>query len=613
MNRLDTATDRETAACPFAHVAAALSRDEVLVLEMPKRMVVQYGLTETGAPRLNLFYGAQEVNFDEPHLFAFGETFARQHRFAAAEALGWGSDLDWSEIRDCLLALIDAGILIRESDVRPSPLPALDRTRPSPLPPAATVEPASWADLEVITTSLAGRGVEAGWLELVVPVFRIAHMTLDADGRQIGEANVFPRPLRLDRPTEWMTCTYAGTRYLDPKPMNVTALKAMRAHWTEMMMAIAVIRDAYLARFPAVSNPMTIGEIERLATLVLSIPTWQLVKPDKPFTLGEMHPALSSLFRVTDGLRLVMHQMLFVPLGEPALPPSTAMSVDAILDYAERNFAFHSETGVCAGPRHFVRDFLEVLVDGKRPDAPAGFTFSAPVAAALAGVASAFDYGLAGLRAHAVLFLFWPRMARAYQDLADVVAGAQADNAALAGLHAVMQDHLVTAERSTYLGSETWRAEREAAYAEMIAACSTGLGEPEVTLASLLHAESRETAGALIDAVAVRLASAQDGFAQDVEAARAVAAVIADFARSTQALLRAASGLQLNINAMLGRTQPQRPFTAADIPVHLRLQGPKPGKRLPFLFDELGERFGVTLEISPAHIDLSEAAVEIRH
>ncbi|MCA3572646.1 MAG: hypothetical protein IOC86_01935, partial [Aestuariivirga sp.] len=433
------------------HAAAArLAPDDELVLEMPKRMVLQHLTAEDGAPLLALFYGGQEITFDEPHLFAFGETLAKQSRFTAADAMGWGESLDWSEVSSCLEALLDAGILIRAEEAAQRGAPAADRSRPSPLGVAEALAPASWSDLEAITQRLAGRAVEQGWLELVIPVFRIAHMALDADNRQVGEANVFPRALRLDRQTEWMTCTYAGTRYLDPKPMNVTALKSMRTHWTEMMMAVAAIRDAYLARYPNLPRPLTVGAVERLATLLLALPTWQLVKPHTPVTSGALHPALSSLFRVTDGLRLVMHQMLFVPVGEATLPPGAAVSIDGILDYAERNFAFHSETGVCAGPRHFVRELLEVLVDGKTPHAPADFAFSPEVSMALAELEQAFDYGLEALRAHAAIFAFWPAMARCYDRIAKAAVG-------LAELDAPFQDHLITMERSTYLGSEAFR------------------------------------------------------------------------------------------------------------------------------------------------------------
>ena len=34
---------------------------------------------------------------------------------------------------------------------------------------------------------------------------------------------------------------------------------------------------------------------------------------------GHLHPVLSSMFRVTDGVRMAMHQMLFSPIYEPTL------------------------------------------------------------------------------------------------------------------------------------------------------------------------------------------------------------------------------------------------------------------------------------------------------
>ena len=594
------ATAAASAACPFMHVEAArLAPGDELVLEMPKRIVLQYLTEDDGARVLALFYGGQEITFDEPHLFAFGETLAKQSRFTAAEAISWGEGLDWSEVSSCLEALLDAGVLIRAEEASRRAAPTADRSRPSPLGVAEAKTPASWSDLESITQRLAGRAVEQGWLELVIPVFRIAHMALDADDRQVGEANVFPRALRLDRPTEWMACTYAGTRYLDPKPMNVTALKSMRAHWTEMMMAIAAIRDAYLARHPNLPRPLDVGAVERLATLVLALPTWQLVRPHNRVANGTLHPALSSLFRVTDGVRLVMHQMMFVPAGEATLPADTPVSVDGILDYAERNFAFHSETGVCAGPRHFVRDFLEVLVEGKTPRAPADFAFSPEVSAALAEMDQAFDYGLAALRAHAAVFAFWPAMARCYERMAKAVGGVPT-------LAAPFQDHLVTMERSTYLGSESLRRDREAAYARIFEGCAEGLGEEHARLDTLLAA-ARLPEDGLLEAELTRIIAASHDI--DQQPITDLAAAIATFARDTQSLLAVAAQCQAQINAMLGRPAPQRPFTAEDINVHVRLQGEQPGKRLPFLLDELKLRLGVVLDIGAGHIQ-SSAAVD---
>ena len=268
-------------------------------------------------------------------------------------------------------------------------MPSASHARPSPLPKARTSEPRTWADCAAITTELAGRAVDPGHLELIVPMFRVAHMALDGDGRQVGEANVFPRPLRLDTPTEWMACPFPGTRYMADRPMNTSALKAMRAHWPQMMAALKVIRAAFLKRFPEAANGWTLAHVERLAALVLAVPTYQLVRNGGT---ARLHPALSSLFRVTDGLRMATHQMMFIPVGEPVLPPDSPITAEAIFAYAERNYSFHSETGVCAGPSHMVREFLDAVLHG---EADRSFVFDSEVAEALGDINAAFDYGLA--------------------------------------------------------------------------------------------------------------------------------------------------------------------------------------------------------------------------
>ena len=70
--------------------------------------------------------------------------------------------------------------------------------------------PRTWFECEAITRELTGHPLELGYLEAIVPIYRVAHIALDAEGRQVGEANVFPKPLRLDIPTEWRTCPHPG-------------------------------------------------------------------------------------------------------------------------------------------------------------------------------------------------------------------------------------------------------------------------------------------------------------------------------------------------------------------------------------------------------------------
>ena len=55
-----------------------------------------------GATELHLYYEGKEVSFDEPDLFPFGETLARQGRFTAGDATRWGDGYEWPRIQGLL-------------------------------------------------------------------------------------------------------------------------------------------------------------------------------------------------------------------------------------------------------------------------------------------------------------------------------------------------------------------------------------------------------------------------------------------------------------------------------------------------------------------------------
>lgn len=578
-------------------VGGSVGRLTELRLRFPRRMIAREIVGETGGPELVLYYGDREICFDEPHLFGFARTLMTQHRFVAEQAVMWADGLDWDMICPLLQALLDDGILEQGDAETDDPLLPLDRERPSPLPPAPAATPRDWSDCAAITRDLAGIAIDPGHLELVVPVFRVAHPVLDTDGRQVGEANVFPPALRVERETQWLACTYAGTRHLVDRPMNATALKAMRAHWQQMMAALMQIRSAFLRRFPDVGMPWTVGDVERLAVLVLAVPTHALVRRDGAVASGALHPALSSLFRVTDGLRMVMHQMLFVPIGEPALPPDAVVTADEIIDYAERNYSFHSETGVCAGPRILVRQFLSVLLDGAVPEGADDFAFDAPVADALVRIEEAFDYGLLGLDAHACLFALWPAMARSYEDMAAVLSlGVATGHRRWEGASNRLAEILDRLSTETFLGTEERRAQRDRVYGDMRRQCRRGLSpalrdaEPSQTLAS--PEEWQGLVEAIVGALVTRSSHPADLVMGDL------ARVLADFALTTQAILRRAVAAQDRVNAHLGRPRPRRGFTSVEADAHNRLQGGS-RPRFPYIFDEIEALLGLRLHVSP--------------
>jgi hypothetical protein len=598
--------------CPFGHGAPAtgLAPGDELHLPMNKRSVVQYADSPEGVRELHLYCGTKEIVFDEPDLFAFGEALVRQGRFIAQDVTAWGEGYDWPRMRELLEQLIEEGVLVRGA---PEPLgfgaAAEGKDQPSPLPPAPCTRARSWEEIEEITREITGQTLEAGYLELVVPVFRVAHIALDTEGRQVGEGNVFPKPLRVEVPTRWRTCIYPGTRYLDEKPMNVSALKAMRAHWAQIMGSLLRIRAAYFKRFPAARSVMTLGDIERLSTLVLAVPTYQLAREHGRVPNGQLHPVLSNMFRVTDGLRLTTHHMLFVPVSEATLAPDTPVSAAEIHAYAERNYSLHSDHGVCAGPGNMIDQFLHLLIEGQDTGDFANAPLDAAVESALADMEAAIDYGLLGLQAFAVVFSLWPVMTRTYARMAAIVkdwGGVRTPTVERLGSY--LQEKAEVLQRETYHATEEWRANRERVYGDIFAQCAAGLGDPvRQPLAQRVTGrigEQHRAAAETLRAILQDRCTAGDGSDQG-SVDWLVETLMHSFVR-TQEILSLAGEVQHRINDLLGRPQPTRAFTATDVDIHVLLQGDE-ARRLPHLLDELERLLGFHVTITCDVLEIRDA------
>ncbi|MDB5862518.1 MAG: hypothetical protein JWO70_324 [Betaproteobacteria bacterium] len=599
----------ERQVCPMHALSASrpgLDQDDELFFPHHKRVITQYSTDAQGAPELHLYYGDKEISFDEPELFAFGEGLGRQARFAAGAATRWGEGYEWPRVRELLEQLLEGGILQYAETAEAGPVTMRDGARPSPLPQAVTAAARTWDECAAITRELTGHALEPGYLELVVPIFRVAHMALDAEGRQVGEANVFPKPLRLDVPTKWRTCIYAGSRFQEERPMNVTALKTMRAHWPQMMEALRRIREAYLARFPAARNGWTVGDLERLSTLVLAVPTYMLVRTQGRVENGKLHPALSSMFRVSDGLRMTTHQMLFVPVGEATLAPDALITSREVYEYAERNYAFHSTHGVCAGPRVMIEEFLGVLVDGRGARDDEAAVLDPPVEDALRSIDRAFDYGLYGLQAHAVVFSLWPVMTRTYERLSRIADEWQGPSDAVAALREHLHRRMETLRNESLHATEEWRVNRERVYAHIYEASANGLG---VTSGETLEERLSPVDGAAHAQVASRLrailSSRLGGGAADAGVESIVACLASYFVRA-KAILVLACEIQNRINALVGRAAPSRPFNAKDVDIHVLLQGDE-ARRLPYLINELEPLLGLRVEITKDVIEITES------
>ncbi len=588
--------------------ARQLLETDTLIFPLSKSAYTQYSDEPDAPVEFRLYYGTKEICFDDPEQFAFGEALAKQSRFIAGDALSWGRS-DWPRVREMLEDLIVHEVLrYADDDVEVSL--AIDREdRPSPLPPAMIDAPVVWDNLEDVMRKLTGKPLELANLELVVPIFRVAHMYLDADGRQVGEANVFPPAFRLDRPTQWRTCTYSGTRYQPDRPMNVTALKVMRVHWRQMMAVLLRVREVYFKRFPSARGGWTVGDLERASVGVLALPSLMLLRQNNPVANGELHPVLSSIFRVTDGLRMTMHQMLFVPFGEPTRSPDTPMTAAEVYGYAERNHSLHSGHGVCAGPQFMIEEFLAVFLHGAEPKSGMPRAIDPDVQAALDCVEQAMDYGLLGLQAFATIFSLWPAMAGAYHDLHQAIDGWTGERSeAFDALHARFQTHQDHLLHETHLANDEWRNNRMLVYGDMYAKCGFGLtgALPAHSLTQRMSEFDPDQTVAITAQLAEALSLYFNNAASTSGLVQQLAAIIAQFLDRTQATVRLAEEVQSGINALLRRTPSVRRFSADDINLHNVMQG-SGDNILPYLIDEIGNFLGIGIAI-----DAESIKIEIR-
>jgi hypothetical protein len=599
----------QTATVPIG--ATTVDYHDELFIPFHKRLVKEYVAGDTGGSELHLYYGEKEIVFDEADLFGFGEGLAQHDCFTAGTATTWSQGLDWLRVRDLLEDLIAEGIVQRRRDEIADT--GAKGACPSRLPAAQSIRARTWLECEAIMQELTGQPLERGYLELLMPIYRIAHIALDTEGRQVGEANVFPGQLRLDIPTEWRSCPHAGSRYQDQFPMNVTALKSMRVHWRQVLVAVARIREAFVRRYPHVENGWTVGDLERLSSLVLTLPAWQLMREQGRVENGQVHPVLSSMYRVTDGVRLTMHNMLFVPVNEPTLSPEAPMDSATLYAYVERNALFLSDYGVCAGPKALIDEFLSVMVDGNTPEWTESVTLDGEVESALGDVERAFDYGLYGLQAHAVVFSYWSLMANTYEQLWQLLAPwSQAPRPGLADF-ITRVDHTVRFVRDrSYIATEEARASRDRVFENMFSYCARGLKENSPV--STLHEAFTSATGSLDGAASEALREIlyqRCGQRLDsiIPAINALVGVLGNYFCQEQALLRTGCEVQSRINRLLGRTAAIRPFTASDLHLYYRLQASH--QRPPNLEKDLEESLGLGVTITRYAIDIVDQRVPV--
>lgn len=400
-----------------------LQRDEVLCIPKRRRFVHSRLKSPEGLDVLHVFYGETEIVFDEPEFVPFGDKLIETERFRAEEAMGWstGEPHAWERVREMLEALIEHEIVARVSDTNGArDAQAFPSTLGGGNGLAASEARAFVAHRDAcpaITEEVFGRAIDLANLEVVVPVYRVAHAVLDRDGRQLGENNVTPRALFLDLPTERRVCKYAGSRYQAELPMNITALRHMTKRWPELLSLTEQFRTAFLARLGAVAGQLCVGDAHLLTVGCLASVGYVMVRGVEPVPNGELDAGLAAMFRLIDGVRLVTTDMMRTTAGEHGCDRPIDSRI--VADYAERFTVYHGLHGVCAGPPALIDEYLRVLLDG----IGAPIQVEPDVDARLGDLDAAIDYGLHGQRIEALIRLFGARQGLLYDRLQKALRG----------------------------------------------------------------------------------------------------------------------------------------------------------------------------------------------
>lgn len=542
-----------------------LQASEVLCIPKRRRLTHSRIPNEAGQEILHLFYGEVELIFDEPDLAPFGEKLMEVERFSGDEVVSWTSGSDWERIRELLQALLDQQVLRRYVEGAAE----IEDAFPKKLglaPPDRQPRTFTGADGQcpMITEEAFGRAVDLPNLEVLVPIYRVAHPAMDSDGRQIGENNVTPRTLFLDLPTQRRLCGYAGSRYHDELPMNVTALKLMAKRWPELLSLTEQARVEIFRRLPP-RDPTALraGELHFLAVCQLASVGYVMVRGQDPVANGQLDSGLSAMFRLVDGVRLVTNDILREAVG--ARGWETPVSAQSIADYADRYAVYRGNHGVCAGPPALIDEYLKVLTG----ETAAPIQAEPPVTERLGDMAAAIDYGLLGQRIEAAVRflgnsqgLLHERMRLAYEGKA---TGSELQRLVEEPLDAERYPQL----RDEHSVLETFQIELEVSRF-LFARAAEGLGELADATSLDEHLRLDATAQeASATRLAALLAGLPAGKALAEPLASELAAILAESFALERRCLRLIEREQEKLNARLRRAG-GRQLTSADLAAYNR-------------------------------------------
>lgn len=181
----------------------------------------------------------------------------------------------------------------------------------------------------------------------------------DTDGRPLGEQRVPELYSALQ--TELQQCPYRGSRFKHSKPMNVSALRQMTAHWPAILGGLQQVHREYCGRVsPGVLSRFDLYQIIGMGIL---LPAYVTLRADRPLRDTEIPVWLSGVYKVLLGIHAPVGQLMIEELLSGG-HPKPLLTPEEMLDHVESTGALIGKTEVCAGPAVLIRRALKVVITG---------------------------------------------------------------------------------------------------------------------------------------------------------------------------------------------------------------------------------------------------------
>ncbi len=179
----------------------------------------------------------------------------------------------------------------------------------------------------------------------------------DQEGRPLGEAKI-PFGQRDGVEMELRTCPYADSRQHNRRPMNVSALKQMFAHWQEALAGLALLRSLYCAGLK--SGRLRLIDVWRIGGLTSSVVDFAFLRASAPIGDGCLPAAVAVLYKAPLGIGMSTQAMW----ADGAARWRDPVDAGALYEYADRHGHFIGPQQVCAGPVAMVKEVLRLVVEG---------------------------------------------------------------------------------------------------------------------------------------------------------------------------------------------------------------------------------------------------------